>query len=566
MKIKLALFSLLVLAPALWPQGLAKSAPPHSADDLSKGAWPTYHGDFTGRRFSPLKQIDRTNVGGLALAWVSRMNFGRQDATLGGEGPEPPLSAAPPTNRYGGGMMKATPLVVDGVIYFSSVDHAWAVDARTGAMIWHFYWKTRGGIHIGNRGMGISGQRLFFLTPDDYLVSLDAVTGQERWHKQIADVKLGYFMTGAPVVVREHVIYGTGSDEDVPAWLESRNAETGELEWKWYSTPRQGEPGSETWPDEYARVHGGGQPWAPGTYDPDLNLYYIPTGNPNPIMIGDARKGTNLWTASIVALNPDTGKMAWYFQCSPHDTHDWDATQVPVLFDAVVAGKPRMLVAQASRNGMFFVLDRATGEHLFSAQYAESPNWSEGFTKTGEPIPDPAKEPQTGGSLVSPSNGGISNWAPPTFSPETGLFYVNVSESYSIYYRANAEPNAEGAVHSFGGAIEHGVGGIVDSLRAIDYKTGKAKWIHNYSGTEDEAPRPEHMGGLMSTAGGLVFGGGQASSSVVAYDASTGRILWHSGLHAPVDNAPATYMLDGRQYIIVGAGDSLYAFALQRAN
>jgi acido-empty-quinoprotein group A len=564
MKIKLALLLSLLLTPALWPQGSSQaSLDPALLLKPPTNSWPTYHGDYSGRRFSPLKQINTANVRNLTLAWVSRMDFGRQGAIFGGEGPEPPPSSGPPTNMYGGGMMKAMPLMVNGVIYFSSPDHAWAIDAHTGMTIWHYYWKTRGGIHIGNRGMGMSGSWLFFLTPDDYLVSLDAATGKERWHKQIADVKLGYFLTTAPVVIRNHVIFGTGSDEDVPAWLESRDAETGELQWKWYTTPRDGEPGADSWPDAYAREHGGGQPWVPETYDPQLNLLYVPTGNPNPIMIGDARKGANLWTASIVALNPDTGKMAWYFQCSPHDTHDWDATQVPVLFEGVVDGKPRKLVAQASRNGMFFVLDRKTGEHILSAQYAESPNWSEGFAVGGEPIANPEKEPQIGGALVSPSNGGISNWAPPTFSPDTGLFYVNVSESYSVYYRTNANADPEGTVHSFGGAIEHGVGGIVDSLRALDYKTGKTKWIHNYAGTEGEAPRPEHMGGLMSTAGGLVFGGGQPSSNVVAYDASTGRILWHAGLQVPVDNSPCTYLLDGRQYILVGAGDSLYAFALQ---
>ena len=564
MKIKLALFSLLVLTPALWPQGSSHgSLDPALLLKPPTDAWPTYHGDYSGRRFSPLKQINTSNVRNLTLAWVSRMSFGREGAILGGEGPEPPVSAAPPTNRYGGGMMKATALMVNGVLYYSSTDHAWAVDARTGETIWHYYWKTLGGTHIGNRGIGMSGNWLFFVTPDDFLVSLDATTGKERWHKQIADVKVGYFMTTAPIVIRNHVIYGTGSDEDVPAWLESRDPETGELQWKWYTVPRPGEPGSETWPDAYAMAHGGGQPWVPETYDPQLNLLYVPTGNPNPIMIGDARKGANLWTASIVALNPDTGKMAWYFQASPHDTHDWDATQVPVLFDGVVDGKPRKLVAQASRNGMFFVLDRTNGQHILSAQYAKSPNWSKGFAASGEPIPNPEKEPQIGGALVSPSNGGIANWAPPTFSPDTGLFYVNVSESYSVYYRVDATPDAEGTVHSFGGAIEHGLGGIVNSLRAIDYKTGKIKWIHNYAGTEGEAPRPEHMGGLLSTAGGLVFGGGENSSSVVAYDAVTGRVLWHSGLHASMGSSPSTYLLDGRQYLLIGAGDSLYAFSLQ---
>jgi alcohol dehydrogenase (cytochrome c) len=304
---------------------------------------------------------------------------------------------------------------------------------------------------------------------------------------------------------------------------------------------------------------GGGSPWQPPTYDPDLNLVYVTTGNPQPVMIGDSRKGDNLFTCSIVALNPDTGKMAWYFQPSPHDTHDWDATEVPVLFDATIDGQPRKLLAQANRNGMFFVLDRTNGKNILSRQFIRSANWSKGFGKNGQPIPNPAKEPQVGGALVSPHNGGAANWPPPAYDPDTELFYVNTVEGYSLHYRLHAEDEK---VAGYGGNSEHLVGGLGAALRAIDPKTGDLKWIHSYPGAEGSGPRPESLGGLLSTAGHLLFGGGP-SGHLISYDPADGRVLWHSGLATPVSNTPITYLLDGVQYVLVAGGDCLYAFSLQ---
>ena len=516
-------------------------------------AWPTYHGDYSGRRYSTLTQINQSNVKNLALAWVARANTALEGAIIGGEGPAPAAGFAPPA------VIKSTPLMVNGVLYFTAPNNAWGVDARTGVAIWHYFWKARAGAR-SNRGMAMWGNWLYLETGDDYIVSLDAATGKERWHKQIADVRQGYYSSTAPTVIRNHVLVGMGGDFlDVPAWLESRDPETGDVQWKWYTTPRPGQPGSETWPDAYSMERGGGMPWVPPTYDPELNLVYVPTGNPQPVMVGDSRKGDNLWTASIVALNADTGKLVWYFQCSPHDTHDWDATQVPVLFDAEINGQPRKLLAQASRNGGFFVLDRTNGKNIVSARYSESANGFSGFAANGQPIPDAEKEPHIGGSLVSPANGGISNWPPPTYSPQTGLFYVNVSQSYAVYYRTELNPKAQ----AYGGVSEHYVGGPGDSLRAIDPKTGNIKWVHNYAGTVGTALRPEFLAGLMSTAGGLLFGGG-TSSHLVAYEPAAGNVLWHSALHTPMTNGPISYMLDGRQYVVVGAGDSLYAFALNQ--
>jgi acido-empty-quinoprotein group A len=516
-------------------------------------AWPTYHGDYSGRRYSALTQINAGNVKQLTLAWVYRLNTSQTAAIIGGEGPEtPPASAgAFPLS------IKSTPLMVNGVLYFTAPDHVWAVDARTGREIWHYYWRTRGGIHIGNRGVGMYGDWLYFLTPDNYFVSLEAATGRERWHKEIASVKREYFSTSAPIVIGRNVIIGVGGDSlDVPGYLESRNPESGEIVWRWYSTPRAGQPGAETWPNEYAMIGGGGMPWLPGTYDPELNLYYIGTGNANPVLAGHSRQGDNLWTCSIVALNPDTGKMVWYYQATPHDTHDWDAAQTPVLLDGVIDGQPRKLLAQANRNGYFFLLDRTNGKHVLTTKHTESLNWTKGLNANGQPIPDPAKEASVSGTLVSPDTNGATNWPPPSFSPDTGLLYVGTSQSFSILYLTDTDPRPQGWA-----AAERNVGNLGRELKAIDYKTGKVRWSRPLALAAGVSGGPPP--GLLTTAGRLLFGN-DGGGNFVAYDSATGKPLWHAGLGTNTTNGPQSYMLDGRQYVVVGAGDTLFAFALQQ--
>ncbi len=518
-------------------------------------SWPTHHGDYSARRYSTLKQIDTRTVKNLTLAWIYRANTSQGGAQIGGEGPDGPTPGGGMA-AFGGLSIKSTPLLVNGALYFSAPDHAWAVDARTGREIWHFFWKTRGGIHIGNRGVGMYGNWLYFLTPDNYFVSLEASTGKERWHKEIASIKREYFSTAAPIVIRNHVIVGVGGDSlDVPGYLESRDPENGEVQWRWYTTPRAGEPGIETWPDEYSAAHGGGMPWIPGAYDADLNLYYVGTGNANPVLAGQSRAGDNLWTCSIVAINPDTGKMAWYFQATPHDTHDWDSAQVPILIDGVIDGKPRKLIAQANRNGHFFVLDRTNGQHVVTAPMVDTLNWTKGIDAKGRPISNPAKDASIPGVLVSPTTDGVTNWPPPSFSPDTGLFYVGTHASFSVFYLTDTDPRPQGW-----GAAERHVGSLGSWLKAIDYKTGKVRWSHPLAmGAGGPSGGPM---GLLSTAGGLLFGN-DGAGNFVAYDAATGKPLWHAGLGANTSNGPQTFLLDGRQYVVVGAGDSLFAFALQ---
>jgi alcohol dehydrogenase (cytochrome c) len=518
-------------------------------------SWPTYHGDYTGRRYSTLTQVNSDNVKNLQLAWVYRLNTSQVFATIGGEGPDIAPAAA---NGFGPPTIKSTPLMLNGVLYFSSPDHVWAVDARTGREIWHYFWKTRGGIHIGNRGVGIYGNWIFFLTPDNYFVSLDAATGKERWHHEIANVKREYFSTSAPIIIGKQVLIGVGGDSlDVPGYLESRDPESGLVIWRWYTTPRAGQPGSESWPNAEAMLNGGGMPWLPGTYDPELNLYYIGTGNPQPVLTGKSRPGDNLWTCSIVAIHPDTGKLEWWYQVSPHDTHDWDAAQTPIIFDGVIDGTPRKLLAQANRNGHFFVLDRTNGKHILTSLHTDSVNWTNGLNPNGQPVPNPGKDATIAGTLVSPDTNGATNWPPPSFNPDTGLFYVGTNQSFSMLYLTDTDDRPQGWA-----AAERGLGTLGRSLKAIDYKTGRVKWSRPLAmGAGGSTGGPPS--GLLSTAGKLLFGN-DGGGNFVAYDPLTGKPLWHVGLGTNTSNGPETYMLDGRQYVVVGAGDALYAFMLPR--
>jgi acido-empty-quinoprotein group A len=532
------------------PIALLAQGPDASRLGTYPESWPTHYGDYSGRRYSPLAQITAANVKTLSLAWTHRATAQEGD-NAGGEyrAGDPYYWGGPQANVT----IKATPLVSNGVLYFAAPDHVYAIDARTGRAIWHYFWRTRGGIHIANRGVGLYGNYLFVETPDCYLVSLDAKTGKERWHKEIADVRQQYFCTPAPIVIGRHVIVGIGGDSlDVQGYLESYEPETGERQWRWHTTPQKmGEPGSETWPDEYSMTHGGGMTWLPPTYDPDLNLIYIATGNPNPVFAPQSRKGDNLFTCSLVALNPDTGKIAWYFQTSPHDTHDWDSAQVPVLIDGQIDGRPRKLVAQAARNGYYFLIDRTNGRSVQTVPYVDFMNWSLGVNDKGQPINNPAKNASVSGTLVSP--GSATNWPPPSFSPKTGLLYVGPSQSYGLQYLTDTDERPEG----YGGGAVGGAGsgGREGYIKALDYRTGKVRWRHPL--TEGGAM------GLLTTAGDLLFGG-DGSGNFVAYDPATGDPLWHAGLHATPSNAPITFMLDGRQFVVIGAGDTLYAFTLAR--
>jgi alcohol dehydrogenase (cytochrome c) len=527
-----------------------------------KDSWPTYNGDYTGKRFSALTQVNRSTVKQLTLAWMSQVTAGADNSSSAPVGsqhedrPKPTVivgGEGPGTLSVRGGSIKGSALQVDGILYITMPDNAWAIDARDGHELWHYFWKTKGGTHIGNRGLGMWNNYLYMETPDDYLVSLDAKTGKERWHKVIADVDQGYFATPAPIVVGNHVLVGMGNDIDSPGFLQSFDPETGALQWRHYTVPMEkGDPGADSWASLDAARHGGAQTWITGAYDPETKLYIFGTGNPTPAFTNGTRGDKdNLFTCALVAVNVDTGKMAWYYQTSPHDMHDYDSAQTPVLVDGMFNGKMRKMVLTAARNGYYFTLDRVTGEHLVSSKYGLMTNWAHGLSPTGAPQHDPSKDATVAGSLVSPNSSGTVNWEPPAFSPDTGLLYVAENNSYSIFYLTDVDPRGS---MGLGGKEEAQIGSGGTYLTAIDYKTGKATWRHRYYSTRGGG------GGVLATEGGLVFAG-DGSGSLVAHDAATGDPLWNTRI-GQVTNAPQTYMLDGHQYVICATGDMLWSFML----
>jgi alcohol dehydrogenase (cytochrome c) len=528
--------------------------------------WPSYSGDYSGRRHSTLTQIDQSNVKNLQLVWSTRIEPGMPAGGgrgFGGGPSYPTLVGGEGTgelNDSGGRARRivGSVLAVDGILYATTPDNAWAVDARDGRILWKYVWKTRGGTHTGNRGFGMWGHYLYMTTPDDYLVSLDARTGRERWHTKVADLSQQYFTTMAPMVIGNHVLVSPSNDLDAPGYLQAFDPETGEPQWRWYATPQNpGDPGLDTWKSLDAARHGGGHMWIPGAYDAETHLYIVGTANPTPAYTSQTRgDGDNLYTCSLVAINVDTGKMAWHFSTSPHDTHDWDSTQTPVLIDAAIDGRPRKLVMQATRNGYVYTLDRLTGDVLATGKFSEAANWAKGIDARGRPERDPAKDFHIGGALVSPQNAGATNWAPPAFSPDLGLFYVSSNESYSMYYLTETSP--EGAM-GLGGKEEQNVTSLGTFLNAIDFRTGRTVWRHRYAGSGSWGGT--YIGhAYLTTAGGLLFGG-DPGGNLVAYDPANGRALWHVRL-GEVSNGPQTYMVDDRQYVLVAAVDMLYAFAL----
>jgi alcohol dehydrogenase (cytochrome c) len=480
----------------------------------AQDSWLTYHGDYTGQRHSKLAQITSENVGQLQQIW--RFQTGQNQS------------------------IKASPILANGILYITTPDNIWAIDAHTAQQLWHYQYPPNDAFHIGHRGAAVYKDTVYLTTPDCHLIAFNAKDGTIKWDVVIADAKKGYWSTNAPLIVGNHVLVGVSGDFDnLPGQLKSVDADTGKTQWIFYSTPPPG--GKE--PDSGGAT--GGQMWNTGTYDPELNLVFVGTGNPTPVLNGDARPGDNPWTCSIVALNPDTGKLVWGFQASPHDTHDWDASEVPVLVDADFNGQPRKLLMQASRNGYFFVLDRTNGKSLLTAPFA-TVNWAKGIDALGRPIPDPAKRPSKDGVLVAPNESGATNFRPPSFDPKTGFLIVSAQDGYGIYFF-----KPDHGSYGWAGA-DYGVAGK-SFLRAIDYRTGRIVWNHPIGDGAGTA-------GVLTTDAGLTFSGDN-SSNVIAFRTSDGATLWHDNI-GRMQNAPITYQLDGKQYLVVGGGSSLYAFAL----
>ena len=559
-KFKCNVSALMVLMFAFVPCSFAQNEGLNPAELLEplEESWPTYSGDYTGQRYSRLTQVDKDNVQRLTLAWTMEVNdtvrrgggggfFGSGSGVTtiqGGEGTgDFPIPGA---------SIKGTVLEIDGVLYVTAPDHAWAIDARDGRELWHYFWKTKGSTHIASRGAAVWHDSLFFETPDNYLVSLNMYTGEENWHVEISSFEEQYFSTMAPIVVNDHLWVGTGNDLDTPGFLQSFDPATGELQWKFYTVPMNpGDPGLETWPSLEAARHGGGQVWVPGVYDPETDYYIFGTGNPTPGYTGIGRLGDNLYTCSLMAIKVSTGEMMWYHQTSPHDTHDWDSAQTPILIDGDIDGVPRKLVSTAARNGYFFTLDRLTGESIVTEKYGTTANWDLGVRDSGSPEPNPAKEATIPGSLVSPIEGGVTNWQAPAFNPDFGLFYTHENNGFNILYLTDPDPRGS---MGLGGKRATIMGFDGNAFNAIDYRTGKPKWRHVWPGGGGVGA------GVLTTASGLVFTG-DGNGNMVAFDGENGDLLWHTRI-GNISNGPQTYMIDGRQYLLVAVGKRLYSFVM----
>lgn len=454
------------------------------------------------------------------------------------------------------GQFETTPLVIDGILYGTGQDNrAFALDARTGRAIWRYQRtlpdKIQACCGMVNRGFAALGDRLFMATLDAHVIALDNKTGNVIWDVEAADYHSAYVFTVAPLVVKDKIIVGVaGGEYGVRGFIDAYSASNGKRLWRFNTVPSPGEPGSETWKGDSWKT-GGAPAWLTGSYDPELNLIYWPTGNPAPSDYGVDRQGDNLYSNSMLALDADTGKLKWHFQFTPHDLHDYDATQTPVLLDAAWQGHPRKLLIQANRNGFIYVLDRTNGQFLSAKPFAEV-TWAKEIAADGRPVEAPGSEPTKEGVRVCPGALGATNWFSPSYNPHTKLLYVASSVECDTF---SAAPQKYHEGHDFIGSIYVPAKGEKTSgaMRAIDPLTGQRKWEFPYFSPP--------WGGALSTESGLVFAG-DSEGNFIAFDAQTGKDLWHIQLGAAIYSSPITYTVAGRQYLAIPAGGALFAFAV----
>jgi alcohol dehydrogenase (cytochrome c) len=492
--------------------------------------WLTYSGNYFGHRHSPLRQITPENAARLRPTWIYQI-----------------------TTTHG---FETTPLVDGNVMYISEPpSDVTALDTRTGRPLWKYKRPIPENMPLCcgrvNRGVAVLDDMVYIGTLDSHLVALDAKSGQVRWDIEVADYKAGISMTAAPLAIDGKIILGmAGGEFGVRGFLDAYDAKTGDRVWRFWTVPVAGEPGAETWAGDSWK-QGSATTWVTGSYDPEMNLIYWGTGNPGPDWNGDVRKGDNLYSDCLIVLDADTGELKWYFQFTPHDVHDWDSVQVPVLVDGEVRGEPRKLVLFANRNGFSYVLDRETGKYLNGKAYVKQ-TWASGLDDSGRPMVLPNTSPTIDGNVVYPSLGGGTNWQSPAYNPELHLFFVASRELGHIYYKGEAEFKV-GSLYNAGGARSIPGEEPYGAIRAFHPESVELKWeflLHSPPG-----------GGVLSTAGGLVFGG-TGEGHVFALDATNGKPVWRFQTGGPMRSNPISFAIDGKQHVAVTAGRGLFVFGL----
>ena len=516
--------------------------------------WLTYGGTLQSQRYSLLDQINTYNANDLELKWVF---------------PVRSLDA-----------FQTTPLVVDGVLYTMEADDVIALDATTGRI----FWVSRHPIAAGakyccgriSRGLAILGDLLFVATVDSHLIALDAKTGSPVWDTTVAKASAGYSMTLAPLVIKDKVIVGVaGGEFGIRGFISAYDAHTGKEAWRFYTIPGPGEPGHDTWGGD-SWMHGGGSVWVTGTYDSETNLTVWGIGNAGPDYNGDVRPGDNLYTSSMVALDADTGKLKWHYQANPHNEFDWDAVQVPLMANVTWKGQPRKAILWANRNGFFYVLDRNTGQFLMGKPFVKQ-NWNIGFDEKGRPMMGPNTKSSTEGTLIFPDNQGGTNWFSPSYSPHTGLYYVEAREGGSTLFVKGEQEYVEGQGYAARGfaagaprsRVRPEVGLDEDkytAVRALDPQTGDRKWEFklNAGNSLNQCAGLSCAGasGILTTASDVLFAGNR-EGDFVALNANNGALLWKVRLGGQINMGPITYSVDGRQYVAVNSGNALYVFGLR---
>ena len=510
-------------APVTWERLVNAADEPHN--------WLMYSGTLDSQRYSRLNQINIGNVANLELKWAHYI---------------PQLDRA-----------ETTPLVVDGVMFITeSPSNLVSVDATTGRPYWKYEHQLPDDLRIccgrNNRGVAILDETLYMSTLDAHLVAIDARSGNLLWSAEVGDYRAGYSKTAAPLIVKDKVVTGiAGGEFGIRGFLDAYDADSGNRIWRTHTIPGPDHPDNRTWAGDSWRT-GGSPTWITGSYDPDLNLVYWGTGNPGPDWNGDVRMGDNLYSDSVLALDGDTGEMSWYFQFTPHDVHDWDAIQIPVLADIEVGGEARKAMLWANRNAFYYTLDRGSGEFLVGKPFARQ-NWAEGLDDEGRPIRTPNTLPTLEGTTVAPTAGGGTNWWSPAYSPRTGWLYVNAFDGEGTFFIRDEE-YVEGDRYTGGGVQSaDDMDNYMSAIRALDPATGDLQWEFEM--------KPRARAGVLATAGNLVFSA-TVDGYFFALDATTGEELWHIPLGGPVNASPMSFAVDGEQYVTMTIGNKVYTFGL----